>query len=261
MFLIDSHCHLDKLNYNHTHKNFNDVLKKAKKNDVKFILSVCTNLKNYFLLKKNFQNIKNVAYSCGIHPLYQDTKYDYNELLKLCSDKYVIAIGETGLDYFHTEKTKIQQKISFRQHIYIAKKLNKPIIVHTRCSRKDTLSILIEEKVDTCGGMIHSFSEDLATAKKILDMNFYISFSGILTFKNAELVRKAARFIPIDRILLETDSPYLTPEPYRNQENQPAFVKNIAIYLAKLKKIDVEFLANKTTENFFSLFKIQKNNL
>ncbi|AMA64672.1 putative deoxyribonuclease YcfH [Candidatus Arsenophonus lipoptenae] len=257
MFLIDSHCHIDCLNYKDKHKNINDVINKAINNDVKYILAISTTLSNFVNMKKRILQKKNIAFSCGIHPLEINNDYDSNELINLASDDSVIALGETGLDYYYrTDNIKLQQ-ISFRQHIRIGSQLKKPVIIHTRKSTKDTLKILKEEQVGECGGILHSFTEDEQTAKALLDLGLYISFSGILTFHNSENIRKVARMIPLDRILIETDSPYLTPVPYRGQENQPAYVKNIALFLAKIRNIDIEEVARATTKNFCNLFNLK----
>jgi TatD DNase family protein len=170
-------------------------------------------------------------------------------------------MGETGLDYFYTPETKPRQQESFRNHIRIGRELNKPVIVHTRDARADTLAILREEKVTDCGGVLHCFTEDRETAGKLLDMGFYISFSGIVTFRNAELLREAARYVPLDRLLVETDSPYLAPVPHRGKENQPAMVRDVAEYMAILKGVEVQELARITTENFASLFHIDPSRL
>lgn len=150
----------------------------------------------------------NVVFSCGVHPLNQDEAYDVEDLRRLAAEEGVVAMGETGLDYFYTPETKHRQQESFRNHIRIGRELNKPVIVHTRDARADTLGILREEKVTDCGGVLHCFTEDRETAGKLLDLGFYISFSGIVTFRNAEQLRDAARYVPLDRILVETDSPY-----------------------------------------------------
>lgn len=163
-------------------------------------------------------------------------------------------MGETGLDYFYQKDNIPLQQESFRQHIRIGRELHKPVIVHTRDARQDTLDILREEQVHECGGVLHCFTEDQDTARQLLDMGFYISFSGIVTFRNAAALREVARYVPIDRMLVETDSPYLAPVPHRGKENQPAYVRDVAEYLAVLKGMTPEALAQQTTDNFVSLF-------
>jgi TatD DNase family protein len=169
----------------------------------------------------------------------------------------VVALGETGLDYFYQKDNIPLQQESFRQHIRIGRDLNKPVIVHTRDARDDTLAILREENAQDCGGVLHCFTEDLPTAKALLDLGFYISFSGIVTFRNAEPLREVARYVPLDRMLVETDSPYLAPVPHRGKENQPAYVRDVAEYLAVLKGVSLENLAQATTANFSRLFHIE----
>ncbi len=254
MFLVDSHCHLDALDYVNLHKDVDDVLKKAQARDVKFCLAVATTLESYQALRAQLNGHQNVAYSCGIHPLNMEDGGNIEELEALASDSAVVAMGETGLDYFYAKETIAQQQRYFRHHIQLGRKLNKPVIVHTRDAREDTLDILQEERAQECGGVLHCFTEDTATAKKLLDMGFYISFSGIVTFRNAESLREAARYVPLDRILVETDSPYLAPVPHRGKENQPAYVRDVADYLAVVKQIDIDTLAQATTANFSRLF-------
>lgn len=254
MFLVDSHCHLDSLDYQTLHKDVDEVLEKAAARDVKFCLAVATTLEEYQTMRQLVGERDNVAFSCGVHPLNQDKAYPIEELRRLAAEPGVIAMGETGLDYFYTPETKAQQQTSFRYHIQVGRELNKPVIVHTRDARADTLAILKEEQVMDCGGVLHCFTEDRATAERLLDMGFYISFSGIITFRNAEALRDVARYVPLDRLLIETDSPYLTPVPHRGKENQPAMVRDIAEYMAVLKGVSTEQLADLTTRNFSNLF-------
>ena len=261
MFLVDSHCHLDGLNYETLHQDVSDVLAKAAARDVKFMLAVATTLPGYKAMTTLIGDRPNVAYSCGVHPLNQAEPYDFSELRQLAADERVVAMGETGLDYHYQPETREQQQASFREHIRIGRDLNKPVIVHTRDAREDTLAILREEKVEGCGGVLHCFTEDRETAEKLLDMGFYISFSGIVTFRNAETIREAARYVPLDRILVETDSPYLAPVPYRGKENQPAYTRDVAEYLAVVKGVTVEQMAEATTQNFSNLFHVPLSRL
>lgn len=256
MFLVDSHCHLDGLNYETLHKDVDDVLAKAAARDVKFMLAVATTLPGFKAMAQLLGDRPNIAWSCGVHPLNQEEEWDFAELHQLAADPRVIALGETGLDYYYQQETKARQQASFREHIRVGRKLNKPVIVHTRDAREDTLAILREEQVEGCGGVLHCFTEDRETAAKLLDMGFYISFSGIVTFRNAEALRDAARYVPLDRMLVETDSPYLAPVPHRGKENQPAFTRDVAEYMAVLKGVDLETLAETTTQNFSRLFHV-----
>ncbi|MFB6421913.1 MAG: metal-dependent hydrolase [Candidatus Malihini olakiniferum] len=261
MLLVDSHCHLDCLNYRSLHTSVSDVLAKAKASNVGFILAVATTLPGFRFMRKLIGDQREVAYSCGVHPLNQDVAYDYAELRQLASNPEVVAIGETGLDYHYQKETKQQQKDSFREHIRIGCELNKPIIVHTRSARRDTLDILKEERIKQCDGVLHCFTEDIATARTLLNMGFYISFSGIVTFRNSYELHDIARFVPLDRLLVETDSPWLSPVPFRGKENQPAYVLNIAECLSMLKGIDLLQFAVITTENFSRLFHINAQRL
>ena len=241
MFLVDSHCHLDGLDYESLHKDVDDVLAKAAARDVKFCLAVATTLPGYLHMRDLVGERDNVVFSCGVHPLNQNDPYDVEDLRRLAAEEGVVALGETGLDYYYTPETKVRQQESF--------------------IRADTLAILREEKVTDCGGVLHCFTEDRETAGKLLDLGFYISFSGIVTFRNAEQLRDAARYVPLDRLLVETDSPYLAPVPHRGKENQPAMVRDVAEYMAVLKGVAVEELAQVTTDNFARLFHIDASRL
>ncbi|ATZ11312.1 metal-dependent hydrolase [Erwinia amylovora] len=261
MFLVDSHCHLDGLNYETLHRDVSDVLAKAAARDVKFMLAVATTLPGYKAMVELIGERPNVAYSCGVHPLNQEEGYDFSELRQLAADPRVVAMGETGLDYFYQKETMARQQASFREHIRIGRELNKPVIVHTREARDDTLAILREEQAESCSGVLHCFTEDRQTAEKLLDMGFYISFSGIATFRNAEQIREAARYVPLDRMLVETDSPYLAPVPHRGKENQPAYTRDVAEYMAVVKGVTIAQMAQATTENFSRLFHVPMSRL
>lgn len=263
MFLVDSHCHLDSLDYNELHSDVDSVLEKARARDVKFMLAVATTLPGYCAMKQLIGDRPEVAFSCGVHPLNIDEGYDFDELRRLAADNNVVALGETGLDYFY-QKEEVQIKIqqeSFRHHVRVGRELNKPLIVHTRDARQDTLDILKDEHAGECGGVLHCFTEDISTAKFLLDLGFYISFSGIVTFRNAEQLREVARYVPLDRLLIETDSPYLAPVPHRGKENQPAYVRDVAEYLAVLKGVSLEEIAQTTTVNFLRLFHVDITSL
>ncbi|WP_348769337.1 TatD family hydrolase [Buchnera aphidicola] len=256
MFLIDSHCHLDQLNYNSVHKNIEDVLQKSYSNYVNKFLTVSTSINNFHDIQKLFDKYNCIFYTCGIHPLYcqKETK-NFHELELLSTNKRVIALGETGLDYYYLPETKKIQQHFFRKHIQIAIKLNKPIIIHTRNAISDTIKILKEEHAEKCGGILHSFTEDDAMAFQLLDLGFYISFSGIITFKNSIQLQNTLKKIPLKNLLIETDSPYLSPIPYRGKENQPAYLLDIAKHICLLKKIHLEEFAKIIKNNFYTLFK------
>ncbi|AKC60558.1 YchF/TatD family DNA exonuclease [Blochmannia endosymbiont of Camponotus (Colobopsis) obliquus] len=259
MFLIDSHCHLDKLNYETLHKDVTDVLDKAQVKNVALVLTVATTLMDFYKIKKIVGCRDDVLFSCGIHPLNLDNCYDIMELRRLSCDQNVVALGETGLDYYHSTNNKDKQKKMFREHVRIACEHNKPLIVHTRHACQDTLNILYEEQASKCGGVVHCYSEDKNAMKLLLDIGFYISFSGIITFGLSESLQEAIQYVPLDSMLIETDAPYLSPVPYRGQENQPAYVYYIAKHLAKLKNITLEYLSDITTNNFCRLFNVKKN--
>lgn len=261
MFLVDSHCHLDGLDYETEHQSVDDVLAKAAARDVKFMLAVATTLSGYQAMRQFIGDRKNVAFSCGVHPLDQGEAFDIEDLRRLAAEPGVIALGETGLDYYYEPENKARQQTAFRQHIQVGRELKKPVIVHTRDAREDTLAILREERVTECGGVLHCFTEDKQTAEKLLDLGFYISFSGIVTFRNAQALREAARYVPLDRLLIETDSPWLAPVPHRGKANQPAWARDVAEYMATLKGVSLEELARVTTQNFGDLFPVEPERL
>ncbi len=254
MLLIDSHCHLDCLDYQQLHHSVDDVLAHARAKGVGFVLAVATTLPGFTAMAKLIGERQDVALSCGVHPLELGDGYDAEQLRTLAQGSSVIALGETGLDYHYQQDTISLQQASFRQHIRISRELNKPLIVHTRSAREDTLMILREEQAQECSGVLHCFTEDKACARALLDLGFCISFSGIVTFRNAESLRDVARYIPLDRLLIETDSPYLAPVPYRGQQNQPAYVRDVAEYMALLKKVSLDVLAEACYTNFCRLF-------
>ena len=252
--LIDSHCHLD---FPELSADLANCLAAMAAQGVRHALCAGVTLERHSGVLAIVEPHAQLFASVGVHPEETGVREpSVDELVALAAHPKVIAIGETGLDYFYTPETKTRQQASFRHHIRIGRELNKPVIVHTRDARADTLAILEEEKVTDCGGVLHCFTEDRETAGKLLDMGFYISFSGIVTFRNAEQLREAARYVPLDRMLVETDSPYLAPVPHRGKENQPAMTRDVAEYMAVLKGVSLEELARATTENFASLFHI-----
>ncbi|MDQ1237300.1 MAG: putative metallodependent hydrolase [Wigglesworthia glossinidia] len=255
MLLIDSHCHLDLLQeLNKNSKNINDLMKKTKKNHVKKMLSVCISITKFYNMIHLFNNISDIYFSFGVHPLYIDNLYSKQVLYSFANRKDVIAIGETGLDYSNIiYDQKIQKKV-FIDHIQISKITKKPLIVHSRNSIVDTIKILSSSNIEKSGCIIHCFTENIKIAKIFLDLGCYISFSGIVTFKNAKIVQDSARYVPDDRILIETDSPYLAPEPYRGKTNEPAYLLEIAKFIAKLRCTTLENFAKNTTKNFQTLF-------
>jgi TatD DNase family protein len=255
MFLVDSHCHLDLLDLAPDGGDLNKVIARAKEQGVHYILNVCVTLAGFPLVLKTAEAYPFVGASVGLHPNEQGEDVDTDTLIKLAQHKKVIAIGETGLDYFRSTGDVTWQQDRFRAHIRAAKTLQKPLIVHTRDAKDDTIRIMQEEGAEEAGGVMHCFTEDWTIAKKALDMNFAISFSGIITFKNAITIKDVARQVPIDRMLIETDSPYLAPDPHRGKPNEPSYVRYTAEYIAGLRNMAMDDVAEQTTQNFFTLFR------
>lgn len=251
---IDSHCHLDRLNLTEFDNNLDNVVSAAKTANVNQLLCVSVTLDDFPSMVDKTAHYDNVLLSCGAHPLNQEDAIDLKRLIQLGQHERVIAIGETGLDYFYAPETKALQLDSFRKHVKAAIELNKPLIIHTRDAQQDTLDILRDEQADKVGGILHCFTESWDMAQQAIDMGFYISFSGIVTFKNATELREVAKQIPDDRILIETDSPYLAPVPYRGKQNQPAFVVEVAKHLASIRGQSVDHIARISTNNFNRLF-------
>jgi TatD DNase family protein len=255
VFLTDSHCHLDLLDLTPDEGELNKVIERAQKNDVHYMLNVCVSLADFPTILKTAEKYPFVATSVGLHPNEQAESVDLATLITLAKHPKVIAIGETGLDYFRSTGDLNWQRERFRTHIHAAKQANLPLIVHTRDAKTDTLTILKEENASEVSGVMHCFTEDWETAQRALDMNFYISFSGIVTFKSAVIMQEVAARVPMERILIETVAPYLAPNPHRGKANEPAFVRHTAEFIAKLRGISLETFAEQTTQNFFSLFK------
>jgi len=257
MQIVDSHCHI---NFSELHDRLPEVLSNARLNDISHMLCVSVNLEDFPQVLSLAHEHDNIFASVGVHPCYKDVaEPSVKELLEIAKDPKIVAIGETGLDYFRCEDDNMNwQRERFKRHIEAAKRCNKPLIIHTRSAQDDTMRILKEEGAETCRGVMHCFSEDWEVAKKALDLGFYISFSGIVTFKNATTVQDVARKCPADRILVETDAPYLAPVPLRGKLNEPANVRHTAQFVADLRGLSLEALAEITTENFFSLFPARK---
>jgi TatD DNase family protein len=261
MYLVDSHCHLDMLDLA-AHGELSKALEHAKAHDVGHMLCVCISLEKFPAMLEIAKAYPQVSASVGLHPNEETSEEPHVEdLVMLAEDPKVVAIGETGLDYFRSEGELEWQRNRFREHIRAAKQVNKPLIIHMRKATDDTLAIMREENATSVGGVMHCFTEDWATAKKALDLGFYISFSGIVTFKNALDIQNAAKQVPLDRMLLETDAPYLAPIPYRGKSNEPAYVRYTAEFIAQLRNITLDEVAENTTRNFFHLFKEAKQNV
>lgn len=260
MFLVDSHCHLDQLDLTLHEGDLSKALKRAYDMDVKYFLCVCITLDQFHAMTSLVKPYQNVSVTVGLHPNEQSENVVKAEtLIQLAEDPAVVAIGETGLDYYRSEGDLEWQRQRFREHIEASLQTNKPLIVHSRQAKDDTIRILKETSAEKVGGVMHCFTEDWEMAKAALDLNFDISFSGIVTFRNAETIREVAKKVPLDRLLIETDSPYLAPHPYRGKPNEPAFVRYVAESLADLRGISIEALAESTTLNFFNRFKAAKS--
>ena len=250
--LVDSHCHLNLIK----NSNPDTLIAAAENQGVSHFLNVSVDLDNFPTVLGIAKRIDNVFASVGIHPNTPETVVvDVETLTNLADDSKVIAIGETGLDYFRTEGNLAWQQERFRTHIRAAKEIKKPLIIHCRDAAEDTLRILREENASDVGGIMHCFVDSWETAQQAMDMGFYISFSGIVTFKNAKTVQSVAKQVPLNRMLVETDAPYLAPVPHRGDTNQPAYVRHVAEFIADLREESFETIARVTTGNFFRLFR------
>ena len=256
MYLVDSHCHLDQLDLSPYAGDLSRALLEAKNQGVQHFLCVCITLQDFPEVLRIAKNYSNVSTSVGLHPNeVVDVEPTAESLLTLINDDKIVAVGETGLDYYRSSGELAWQKERFRQHIRAAKASQRALIIHSRQAKADTLQILKEENAQSIGGVMHCFTEDWEMAKAAIDLGFYISFSGIVTFKNAKELQEVAKKVPLDRLMIETDSPYLAPMPHRGKSNEPSFVRLVADFIAELRGISVEELAEKTTENFFKCFK------
>ncbi|CAM2787895.1 TatD family hydrolase [Vibrio rarus] len=251
---VDSHCHLDKLDYQDLHTGVAEVIAKAEQANVKQLLSVGVTLDAFPKMMELIAPFPQVYASAGVHPLDVESDFNYQQLHEFVQHEKVVAVGETGLDFHYKPETKKLQIERFEQQVQMAVDVNKPLIIHTRMAREETLAILRNGGVQQCGGVIHCFTEDRAFAEAAMELGFYISISGIVTFRQATELKEVVKHLPLDRLLIETDSPYLAPVPHRGKENQPAYVVEVASYIAQLKEISLGEVASKTTENFTTLF-------
>lgn len=251
--LVDSHCHI---NFPELANNMDAVRQAMLDHQVGHALCVSVTLNKFPEVLAMAEAHSNIYASVGVHPDYEDEDaFTVEDLVRLAQHPKVIAIGETGLDYFRLTGDLEWQRERFRTHIRAAIQAGKPLIIHTRAAAEDTIRIMREENAQLVGGVMHCFTESLEIALQAIELGFYISFSGIVTFKNAVALKEVAKSIPLDRILVETDSPYLAPIPFRGKINQPAYVKYVAEEVARLRGIPVEEVATATTKNFFELFK------
>lgn len=255
MFLVDSHCHLD---FRDFEGELDDVVDRAREAGVGAMVTICTHLSRFERVRAIAERYDNIWCSVGVHPHEADAEGEaatVEALVSLAADPLVVGIGETGLDYYYEHSSRERQQTSFRNHIAAARETGLPLIVHTRDADEDTAEILAEEyRKGPLKGLIHCFSTSPYMAEKALEIGFYISLSGIITFKTAENLRETVRGLPLDRLLIETDAPYLAPVPKRGKRNEPSFVAHTGAMLAELKQVDMEELARITTDNFFQLF-------
>ncbi len=257
--LIDSHCHLDRIDLAPYQNDFSCFMREAANSQIEHLLCIAIDLEAYPAMLDLVAPYPQISLSVGVHPNSRDGHDpSVEELTALGKADKVIAIGETGLDYFRSEGDLGWQHRRFKNHINAAKALKKPLIIHTREAKHDTLRMLEEEGASEVGGIIHCFTEDWEFAQKALDLNFYISFSGIVTFNSAKEIQEVAKKVPDDRFLIETDSPYLAPAPFRGRPNYPTYVRYVAEKLAELRGTTIEKIAESSTENFYSLFNLAR---
>ncbi len=240
-----------------------EILGKMADNEVSHALCVSCDLPNFPSVLELAERYPNIYASVGVHPDYEDTpEPSVDDLIRLSDHPKIVAIGETGLDYYRLEGDLEWQRERFRRHIRASRATGKPLIIHTRAASEDTIRIMREEGAGTdaggAAGVMHCFTESLEVAKAAMEMGFYISFSGIVTFKSAKDLQAVAREVPLEQMLIETDSPYLAPVPHRGKVNEPGLVRHVAEYLALLKDVPLERIAQQTTDNFFNLFKIAR---
>lgn len=254
---VDSHCHLDRLDLMPYGGDLGGAIAAAKAQGVDHMLCIGIDMNNAQRVMQIARDFEGVSASVGVHPMdINDELVDVQALRVLAEAPEVVAIGETGLDYYYSRDSAELQQESFKRHLQLSAELEKPVIVHTRDAREDTLRIIRQYGRADVGGVLHCFTESWEMASQALDLNYYISFSGIVTFKNAEALREVARQVPLERMLIETDSPYLAPVPYRGKKNEPKYVVQVAECLARLRGIPVEQLAEITSNNFHNfLFK------
>jgi TatD DNase family protein len=257
--LIDSHCHLDRIDLTPFGGDFANFMAAANAHKIEHLLCIAIDLESYPAMLDLVSGYPQISVTVGTHPNEADGKEPaVDEIVALGQNSKVIGVGETGLDYFRSEGDLEWQHRRFRDHITAAKVLKKPLIVHTREAKKDTLRILQEEGAPEVGGIIHCFTEDWEFAKGALDLGFYISFSGIVTFNSAKEIKEVAKKVPHDRYLIETDSPYLAPVPHRGKPNYPLYVKHVADCVAELRGTTFEEVAMQTANNFRTLFGLGK---
>lgn len=252
---IDSHCHLD---FPELAADLDSIFATMRDNRVTHALCVSVTLEDFPRVLALAERHDHLFASVGVHPDYEGVADPGpDELVELARHPRVVAIGETGLDYFRVKDAPEWQRIRFRNHIQAARACGKPLIIHTRAASEDTLAVMRAERAGEAGGVMHCFTESWPVAEAALELGFYISFSGIVTFKNAAALKEVARQVPLERMLIETDAPYLAPVPHRGKTNHPGWVVHVAEEVARLKGISLEQVALQTTENFIHLFKLK----
>ena len=255
--LVDSHCHLD---FPELASNLDSVMALMRENGVAHALCVSVTLEDFPRVRALAERYPHIYGSVGVHPDYEKvSEVTAEELVRLAQHPRIVAIGETGLDYYRVRGDLDWQRERFRRHIRAAQECGKPLIIHTRAAAADTLRIMREEGAERVGGVMHCFTEAWQTAEAAMDLGFYISFSGIVTFKNARALKEVAKKVPLERMLIETDAPYLAPVPHRGKINQPGLVKHVAEEIARLRDIPLAQVAAKTSENFYNLFKVKND--
>ena len=258
MRLVDSHCHLPLISPDVG--SIDDIVLRASQSGIEHMLCVSVDLESFPTVLATAEKYQNVSASVGVHPntAGKVTDPSVEQILMHCNSEVVVAVGETGLDYYRNDEAPKSQQSRLRNHITAAKECDKPLIIHCRDAATDLIEILRNEQAEQVGGVMHCFVEDWETAKAAIDLGFYISFSGIVTFKNATQLKDVAKQVPADRLLVETDSPWLAPVPKRGKQNEPAYVCHTAQYLAELRNCDSEEFGEVTTENFYRLFPLAK---
>ena len=255
--IIDSHCHLD---YSSLYDNLDDVIKRADSQKVKYLLTICTTLESFIRIEKIVEKYQNIYGTFGIHP-HETEKYSHINTKYIATvkknNKKIIGVGETGLDYYYNYSNKEIQKKIFIEHIHAAIDLKIPLIVHSREAENDTYDILLREKKNSeLKVILHCFTGSKEFAKKLIDINCYISVSGIITFKNSDSLNDVVSAIPLENLLVETDSPYLSPTPYRGKPNEPSYIIHTIDKLSKIKNVSKEVAMDYTTNNFLKLFNL-----
>ena len=255
--LVDSHCHLD---FPELAPQLESVLALMRKNAVSHALCISVKLEEFPQIRALAESHRELYGSVGVHPDYEDvTEVSVERLVQLAQHPRIVGIGETGLDYYRLKGDLEWQRERFRCHIRAARDCGKPLIIHTRSAAEDTLRIMREERAGEARGVMHCFTESWDVASAAMELGFYISFSGIVTFKNAQALKEVACKVPLERMLVETDSPFLAPVPFRGKVNQPGFVKHVAEEISRLRGVPLEDIARATTQNFHKLFGTGEN--